>query len=102
MRAQTWGVQLARVQPPLLARVAAEERLIELAPDLGDDRVLRGPCPLDRFGAGVVERLDLVVGAQVQAGEGVERRAVNRHRLVAAAYFLHHGMRIRVPSREAR
>src|SRR3712207_9327252 len=49
-------VQLRGVHAPLLARVALEEQLVELAPDLGHHDVLRRQDALHRLGAALQDR----------------------------------------------
>ena len=55
-------VELARVEAPLLARVALEKQFVELAADGVDDHVLGGADVGDRLGAGGEELRRLLVG----------------------------------------
>jgi hypothetical protein len=63
------GVELRRVQAPLLAGVAAEELLVQLPTDAADDDFLAGADLGDRLSDGNQERLDVFFG---------ERQAVVR------------------------
>src|SRR5579875_171716 len=73
------GVELAGIQRPLLARVAAKEELVEFAADLRDDRVLRSDERGTALGtARKFKRcLDFV---EVQAVERAQRRGADRQR----------------------
>ena len=95
-------VQLRRVALPVLPRVAAEELLVQLAPDLRDDDILARPHLLDRLGAIVVERRDLLVGLEREVVELVDRRAVDRDRQELAVHARHDPVLVGPPVRELR
>ena len=102
MRAGHLLVELARVEAPLLARVAAEEQLVELAADGVDDHVLGRRDVVDRLGARgeIVGRL--LVGLEIEAEQLVERRAVDRDRHQLPAHQGPHAMLVRPPLGELR
>ena len=93
------AVELGRVQAPHLARVAAKELLVELAPDRTHDHVLGGLDLGHGLGARAQEGLDLV-GAQGEAVEAVDRGAVDRHRHQHVAHRGQDAVLVRAPRRE--
>ncbi len=64
----------------MLARVAAEERFIEVAANLGDDHVLGGADGLHRLCAALEEGFRRLVRLKVEPVERVERGPVDRDR----------------------
>ena len=94
--------QLRRVEAPRLARVAAEERLIELAADPADHGVLGVGDEAARSGTGGVEGLDLRVGAQPEPVEAVERGAIDREREQLPVDLGQHPVLVGPPLGEAR
>ena len=95
------GVELARVEPPLLPRVAAEELQVEVAAHLGDHDVLR--C-LD-LGQLLGDRLEPALhleGRQVEAVEAIDRVEVDPHRQQLAVDAGEHAVLVRPPLGELR
>src|SRR5215203_5181673 len=95
-------MQVLWVQLPLLARVPAEELLVELPADLGHDRVLRGLDQRALLAAVRVEGLDVRIGRQLEPIEAIDRVAVDRHRQELAVHALDDSVLVRPPLGEAR
>ena len=95
-------VELGRIQTPLLAGIAAEEGLIELAPDGRDHDVLRRPHHGHRLGARGEEAGGLFVALQIEPEQDVQRGPVDRHRHKVFADLGQHSVLIGTPAGEAR
>ena len=95
-------VELAWVQPPLLARVAAEEQLIELRADGVDDHIFRRLDLVDRFGSRREILGCLLVGLEVEVEQHVERGAIDRDRHQFLAHIGEHAVLVRPPLGELR
>jgi hypothetical protein len=94
------GVELGRVDAPLLARVAPEEELVQLATDARDDGVLGGAHVHDRCREPGEERGHVGVGLEPGAVEPVQRVAVDRQRQEAAGDGREHAVLVRPPRGE--
>ena len=95
------GVELGRVEPPLLAGVAAEELLVEVAAHLGDHDVLGGLDPLELLGDRLEPALHLE-GGQLQPVEAVDGVEVDRHRQLLAVDAGQHPVLVGPPLGELR
>ena len=95
------GVEFARVEPPVLARVSAEEELVQLPSDARENRLF-----------GVVGRPGLFNPARqkfgglplrkMQAEEPVQRRSIDRDRNETVAHARQHAVLVWPPRRKAR
>lgn len=90
-------VQLRGIQPPLLARIAAEKGFVELATYLIDHHIFAGLDIGYRLGAAGQERCGLFFGCQLQAVQTVQRGYVDRDRHLLLAHLRKHAMLILTP-----
>src|SRR6185312_807816 len=95
-------VELARVQAPLLARIALEEQLVELLADRIDDYVFGSLDFLDRLRAqGEIVR-SFLVGLEIEIEQLVQGRAVDRDRDELVPHHRSDPMLVRPPISEVR
>ncbi len=94
-------VEFGRVERPLLARVVAEELLVQLASHLADDHVLAGLDRIALLGHGSEKFLHLKRG-QVQAVHLVDRVQIDRHRQELPVHAGQHAVLVPAPLGELR
>ena len=95
-------VQLRRVQSPLLAGVAAEELLVQLAADAVDHHVFAGLDVLHRLGTAGEKICRFLFGGHVQTVEPVQRGHVDRDRHLLAIHLRQHAVFVGAPLGELR
>ena len=89
-------VELGGVEAPLLARVAAEERLVELATDAREDHLLGVVDAPDLLGARLEEPRH-ALGVEIEIVEPVDGRAVDRDGDERAVDAREHPVLVRAP-----
>src|SRR5690606_1243508 len=73
-------VELARVEPPLLARITLKKRAVEFGADLVDHHIAGRAQLGNRLSAAAEKFFGGSAVLEVETIEQIERRAIDRHR----------------------
>jgi hypothetical protein len=92
-------IEFGGIEPPLLARVAAEEEFVQFASDAREDQLF-GTVDEAAWNRARPKKSLQAGGIEIEAVETVDRRAVDRHRQQPVAHTREHAVLVGTPGRE--